>query len=92
MNGGASPPPHLRGVIGTCSASFVLTMTMPLEVVRRRLQVQVRGQPAPRHCTALCIAACLLAHAALLACLASAAAVAILSRHTACLPSCRAGS
>jgi hypothetical protein len=42
MNGGASPPPHLRGVIGTCSASFVLTMTMPLEVVRRRLQVQVR--------------------------------------------------
>lgn len=42
LNGGAVPPPHLRGLIGTCSAACVLTLTLPLEVVRRRLQVQVR--------------------------------------------------
>lgn len=46
FHGGASPPPHLRGVIGSCSAACVVTLTMPLEVVRRRLQVQgLAGRP-----------------------------------------------
>jgi len=42
LNGGRAPPPAHRGLIGTCSAAVVLTLTLPLEVVRRRLQVQVR--------------------------------------------------
>ncbi|KAL4457412.1 hypothetical protein ABPG75_012277 [Micractinium tetrahymenae] len=43
---GSAPPPHLRGVIGACSAACVVTLTMPLEVVRRRLQVQgLAGRP-----------------------------------------------
>lgn len=42
LSGGVPAPPHVRGLIGACSAACVLTLTMPLEVVRRRLQVQVR--------------------------------------------------
>lgn len=43
-HGGAAPPPHLRGVIGACSAACVMTLTLPLEVVRRRLQIQASWQ------------------------------------------------
>ena len=43
-NGGVAAPPSVRGVIGALSAATVLTVTMPLEVVRRRLQVQVRAE------------------------------------------------
>ncbi|EFN58647.1 hypothetical protein CHLNCDRAFT_11132, partial [Chlorella variabilis] len=44
--GGVPAPPHVRGLIGACSAACVLTLTMPLEVVRRRLQVQgLAGRP-----------------------------------------------
>jgi solute carrier family 25 phosphate transporter 23/24/25/41 len=46
LSGGKHAPPHIRGLIGACSASCVLTLTMPLEVVRRRLQVQVRSREA----------------------------------------------
>ena len=41
-HGSRPTPPHLRGCIGAASAACVLTLTMPLEVVRRRLQAQVR--------------------------------------------------
>jgi len=40
FNNGRTAPPEVRGVLGAMSASVVITMTMPLEVVRRRLQVQ----------------------------------------------------
>lgn len=40
FNNGRTAPPGVRGVLGAMSASVVITMTMPLEVVRRRLQVQ----------------------------------------------------
>lgn len=44
-NGGSAAAPSIRGVIGALSASCTMTLTMPLEVVRRRLQVQVSEGP-----------------------------------------------
>lgn len=40
FNNGHTAPPGVRGILGAMSASVVITLTMPLEVVRRRLQVQ----------------------------------------------------
>jgi solute carrier family 25 phosphate transporter 23/24/25/41 len=56
LNGGRTPPPAHRGLIGTCSAAVVLTLTLPLEVVRRRLQVQgLAGRPVLYRGTVDCI-------------------------------------
>eukprot|EP00873_Tetraselmis_striata_P023499 jgi/Tetstr1/443763/TSEL_031751.t1 len=40
LNGGRSPSPVEKGIIGALAASATLTLIMPLEVVRRRLQIQ----------------------------------------------------
>lgn len=49
-------PPSVRGVIGAMSAAFTMTLTMPLEVVRRRLQVQgTLGRPILYRGTLDCI-------------------------------------
>lgn len=40
LNDGQSPGPQQRGIIGGISALVILTATMPIEVVLRRLQVR----------------------------------------------------
>ncbi|KAK2078630.1 hypothetical protein QBZ16_003470 [Prototheca wickerhamii] len=44
---GKKAGPALRAVMGAASAATVMTFTMPLEVVRRRLQVQAAGPATP---------------------------------------------
>ena len=41
LNDGQSPSPQQRGFIGGISALAIMTATMPLEVVLRRLQVRL---------------------------------------------------
>lgn len=48
LHGGQPAPPAVRGLLGSLSAACTLTLTMPMEVVRRRLQVQVSNTP-PTH-------------------------------------------
>lgn len=38
---GSDASPQVRGLLGAASAATVMTLTMPMEVVRRRLQAQV---------------------------------------------------
>uniref|UniRef100_A0A1D2A5A8 Mitochondrial substrate carrier family protein B n=2 Tax=Auxenochlorella protothecoides TaxID=3075 RepID=A0A1D2A5A8_AUXPR len=57
---GSDASPQVRGLLGAASAATVMTLTMPMEVVRRRLQAQgVPGRPVlyrgALHC-ARCIA------------------------------------
>lgn len=56
MNNGVAAPPSFKGLIGAMSAACVMTFTMPLEVVRRRLQVQgTLGRPVLYRGTLDCI-------------------------------------
>eukprot|EP00887_Chlorella_sp_A99_P002895 scaffold6.g2895.t1 len=55
--GGRPPPPAARGALGAAAAAAALTATMPLEVARRRLQVQgALGRPVLYRGTLHCLA------------------------------------
>ena len=56
---GAKPTAAQKGAIGAASAFVVMTATMPLELIQRRMQVLVClvSGPAPDACLACCLRA-----------------------------------